>query len=167
MPDSPLSSGFESSTDALTAGGLCCHATLHALHGGEDGRIGLAFLDDETVADLVTVLEVGRKVVCHVASMGQDGTESKGSRPVPRLSHPVEHLSDRLTVLFFSLEDATVNGLGELTHLSRGGHIVPTLGVDLGDVGVRSGFVHADILVTGVDGSWVQVDGFRTGPGVS
>ena len=98
---------------------------------------------------------VGSGVVCHdlrevgfvhVASMGQDGTEIKGPGPVPRLSHPVEHLSDRLTVLFFSLEDATVNGLRELTHLGRGGGIVTTLGVDLGDVGVGSGFVHVAII---------------------
>ena len=94
----------------------------------------------------------------HVASMGQDGTESKGPRPVPRLSHPVEHLSDRLTILIFSLKDATVNGLGELTHLGRGGGIVPTLGVDLGDVGVRSGFVHAVIIGAGDPAPWVQVD---------
>jgi hypothetical protein len=37
-----------------------------------------------------------------------------------------------------------------------------------GATDVEVGFVcHADILVTGVDGSWVQVDGFRTGLGVS
>ena len=44
-----------------------------------------------------------------------------------------------------------MDSLRELTHLSRGGHIVPTLGVDLSDVGVGSGFVH--VASIGLEGS--------------
>jgi len=60
-----------------------------------------------------------------------------------------------------------VNGLGKLTHLGGGGGIVPTLGVDLGDVGVRSGFVHVAIITTGFSDPRPLVDSFRIGPGVS
>ena len=131
---------------------------------GRLDHLDLALTDSLTTTFLSDYLlsvvghDLGEVGFVHVASMGQNGQESKGPGPVPRLSHPVEHLSDRLTVLFFSLEDATVNGLGELTHLSRGGHVVPTLGVDLGDVGVRSGFVHAVIIGAGDPAPWVQVD---------
>ena len=111
--------------------------------------------------------QIGLSGFVHVASMHRIGGESKGPGPVPQLSHPVEHLSDRFPILFLSLKGPTVDSLRELTHLSRGGHVVPTLGVDLGDVGVGSGFVHADILDTGGDGSGVQVDSLRTGLRVS
>ena len=66
VPDSPLSSGFETSTDALTPSGLCCHLCFDALHGSEDGGVSLALLNDEPVAYLVAVLQVGGKFVCHV-----------------------------------------------------------------------------------------------------
>ena len=90
--------------------------------------------------------QVGLSGFVHVASMHRIGEESKGPGPVPQLSHPVEHLSDRFPILFLSLKGDTVDSLRELTHLSRSGHVVPTLGVDLGDVGVRSGFVHVAII---------------------
>jgi len=51
-----------------------------------------------------------------------------------------------------------VDRLRELRHLSRGGHIVPTLGVDLSDVGVGSGFDHDDIIGTGGDALGRSVD---------
>ena len=79
------------------------------------------------------------------------------------LSHAVEHFGNRFPILFLSLKDATVYSLGELTHLGRGGHVVPTLGVDLSDVGVRSGFVHADIIGTGSDALGRSVDTLLTG----
>ena len=61
---------------------------------------------------------------------------------------------------------------GELLVLHVGSDVVhlgdPTREGGPGATDVEVGFVcHADILVTGVDGSWVQVDGFRTGLGVS
>ena len=65
---------------------------------------------------------------------------------VRRLSHAIEHFGNRFPILCLSLKDATVDSLGELAHLGRGGHIVPTLGVDLSDVGVRGGFVHAGMM---------------------
>ena len=59
------------------------------------------------------------------------------------LSHPVQEVMQCLPILCLSLIDSPVN----LTRVGclggRGGHVVPTLGVDLGDVGVGSGFVHA------------------------
>jgi hypothetical protein len=67
---------------------------------------------------------------------------------VRRLSHAVEHFGNRLSILFLSLKDATVDSLGELAHLGGRGHVVTPLGVDLCDVGVRSGFDHADIIGT-------------------
>ena len=60
-----------------------------------------------------------------------------------------------------------MNGLGELAHLCRRGHVVPTLGVDLGDVGVRSGFVHVAIITTGFSDPRPLVDSLRIGLGVS
>jgi len=51
-----------------------------------------------------------------------------------------------------------VDRLRKLRHLSRGGHIVPTLGVDLSDVGVGSGFDHDDIIGTGCAPLGVLVD---------
>ena len=67
VPDAPLStSGFDASTDTLTAGSLCRHATLDRFHGSKDGGVSLAFLDDEPVAHFVAVLQVGGKFVCHV-----------------------------------------------------------------------------------------------------
>ena len=61
---------------------------------------------------------------------------------------------------------------GELLVLHVGSDVIdlddPTREGGPGATDVEVGFVcHADILVTGVDGSWVQVDGFRTGLGVS
>ena len=67
---------------------------------------------------------------------------------VRRLSHAVEHFGNRFPILFLSLEDATVDSLGELAHLGGRGHVVTPLGVDLCDVGVGSGFDHADIIGT-------------------
>ena len=56
-----------------------------------------------------------------------------------------------------------MDSLGELAHLGRGGHIVATLSVDLSDVGVGSGFVHATIIGTGSDHFRAMVDTLPTG----
>ena len=64
----------------------------------------------------------------------------------PQVSHAVEHLGDRLLIVCLSGKGATVDSTRVLCLRSRGGHIVPTLGVDLGDVGVGSGFVHVAII---------------------
>ena len=82
---------------------------------------------------------------------------------MPRLSNAVEHLGNRFPILCLSLEDATVDSLGELAHLGGGGHVVTPLGVDLSDVGVGSGFVHADIIGTGGDALGRSVDTLSTG----
>jgi len=81
----------------------------------------------------------------------------------PQASHAVEHLSDCLAILLLSLKGATVDSLGELAQLSRSGHIVATLSVDLSDVGVGSGFVHATIISTGSDALGAMVDTLPTG----
>ena len=107
--------------------------------------------------------QVGLSGFVHVTSMHRIGEESKGPGPGPQLSHPVEHVSDCLTILFLSLKGPTVDSLRELTHLGRGGHVVPTLGVDLGDVGVGSGFVHAVIIGTAWGDLWSLVDSAPTG----
>ena len=75
VPDAPLSivSRETALTDRLTTGGLPYHVCLDRFHSGKDDGIGLALLNDETVADLVTVLKVGRKCVCHVAIVGPPG----------------------------------------------------------------------------------------------
>jgi len=95
--------------------------------------------------------------VVHVASMDQNGKESKGPGPVPRLSHPVQEVCHRFLVLFIGCEPIR-EASGNLTGCRLDRREIPTLGQDVGLVGVGSGFVHTDILVTGVDGSWVQVD---------
>ena len=55
VPDAPLSTPCRDATltHVFT---VCClseHGLLDALHGGKDGGVGLAFLDDEPIADLV------------------------------------------------------------------------------------------------------------------
>ena len=82
---------------------------------------------------------------------------------VRRLSHAVEHFGNRFPILFLSLKDATVDSLGELAHLGGRGHVVTPLGVDLCDVGVGSGFDHADIIGTGGDALGRSVDTLPTG----
>ena len=72
VPDPPLSTRCRDATLAHVLA-VCClseHVLLDGFHGGEDGGIGLALLDDESVACLVTVLEIhGELVVCHVHSI--------------------------------------------------------------------------------------------------
>ena len=83
VPDAPLSTGRDAAlTDRLATGSLSCHVRLDRFHGGKDGRIGLAFLNDEPVANLVAVLQVGRKVVCHVAIVGPSGERGTVFSPV-------------------------------------------------------------------------------------
>ena len=76
-------------------------------------------------------------------SMEQIGGKVKRSVPLVELSHPVEHVVDRLPILFLGLEDATVHVLGELAQVGGRGHVVALLVEDLLDVGVGSGLFHA------------------------
>jgi hypothetical protein len=62
--------------------------------------------------------------------------------PPVRLSHAVQEISECFLIVCLSLKDPTMDSTGVLCLRGRGGHIVPTLSVDLSDVGVRSGFVH-------------------------
>ena len=111
--------------------------------------------------------QIGLGGFVHVASMGQDGQENKGPGPVPRLSH--------LTLDPFPFGDLDLRGnltttVVTLLHLDCkllvvhvGTDVIdlndPTREGGVGATDVEVGFVcHADILVTGVDGSWVQVD---------
>ena len=67
VPDSPLSTPCRDATLSHVLA-VCClseHVCFDALHGGEDHGVGLALLNDEPVAYLVTVLQVGGKFVCH------------------------------------------------------------------------------------------------------
>ncbi|NBU71105.1 MAG: hypothetical protein EBS53_06575 [Bacteroidetes bacterium] len=76
-------------------------------------------------------------------SMNQIGGKVKGVGTPRRLSHAVEHVVDRLPILFLGLEDATVHVLGELAQVGGRGHVVALLVEDLLDVGVGSGLFHA------------------------
>ena len=105
--------------------------------------------------------QIGLSGFVHEASMGHDGQESKGPRPVPRLSHPVQEVCHRFLVLFIGCEPIR-EASGNLTGCRLDRREIPTLGQDVGLVGVGSGFVHADIIDTGGDGSWVQVDSLPT-----
>ena len=105
--------------------------------------------------------QIGLSGFVHVASMGQNGKESKGPGPVPRLSHPVQEVCHRFLVLFIGCEPIR-EASGNLTGCRLDRREIPTLGQDVGLVGVGSGFVHADIIDTGGDGSWVQVDSLPT-----
>ena len=111
--------------------------------------------------------QIGLSGFIHVASMGQNGKESKGPRPVPRLSHltldpfPLgDLLSSRNLATHVML---TLETNSELLVLHVGTDVIdlghPTREGGVGTTDVEVGFVcHADIIDTGGDGSWVQVD---------
>ena len=63
VPVSPLSCRDASLTDRLTLCRFPEHGSLDRFHGGKDGGVGLAFLDQESVADLVGFLQVLWKFV--------------------------------------------------------------------------------------------------------
>ena len=71
VPDSPLSLGFDASTDTITPCGLCCHLCFDALHGSKDHRVSLTLLNDETVADLMGCGHVVRKFAHESIIRGQ------------------------------------------------------------------------------------------------
>ena len=59
-----------------------------------------------------------------------------------QLSHAIQEVCHRFLIVCLSLEGTVPDSTGVLCLRGRGGHVVPTLSVDLGDVGVGSGFVH-------------------------
>ena len=80
-----------------------------------------------------------------------------------QLSHAIQEVCHCLLIVCLSLKDSPMDSTGVLCLRSRGGHVVPTLGVDLGDVGVGSGFVHAVIIGTAWGDLWSLVDSAPTG----
>ena len=72
---------------------------------------------------------------------------------VRRLSQTIQEVCHRFPILCLSLKGTVPDSTGVLCLRGRGGHVVPTLGVDLGDVGVGSGFVH-ETIVRGQVGVW-------------
>ena len=111
--------------------------------------------------------QIGLSGFVHVASMDRIGEESKGPGPVPQPSH--------LTLDPFPFGDLDLRGnltttVVTLLHLDCkllvvhvGSDVIdlddPTREGGVGTTDVEVGFVcHADLLLTGGDGSWVQVD---------
>ena len=94
VPGAPVACGDATLTDCLA---FCCfpeHGLLDALHGGEDGGVGLAFLDDEPVADLVGFGHVLWKFA-HESIIGTGGSRSP---PLVDTSQFVQHLLHLIVV---------------------------------------------------------------------
>lgn len=86
--------------------------------------------------------------------------EDRGHQWTPsQLSHAVQEVGKRLFILCLCGKGATVNGARVVCLGGRGGHIVPTLSVDLIDVGV---VCHVDIIGMGGDRSGQLVDSLPT-----
>ena len=77
-----------------------------------------------------------------------------------QLSHAIQEVCHCLLIVCLSLKDPTMDSTGVLCLGGRGGHIVPTLSVDLGDVGV---VCHVDIIGTAWGDLGSLVDSAPTG----
>ena len=100
--------------------------------------------------------------VVHGLSIAWIGGRVNPSGTVRELSHPVEHVVDRIDVVCLSGKGATVNRARVVCLRGRGRGDVATLVEVLLSVGVV-GFVHADIIDTGRGGLGSLVDSLPAG----